>query len=49
MSIVDRIREAPRAVSLIVGIGLAGWLFRIWAVLGYRPTCRTGEIGRAHV
>jgi 4-amino-4-deoxy-L-arabinose transferase-like glycosyltransferase len=42
MSIVDRIREAPRAVSLIVGIGLAGWLFRIWAVLVYRPTCRTG-------
>jgi 4-amino-4-deoxy-L-arabinose transferase-like glycosyltransferase len=39
MSIATRITAAPRAAKLIVGIGFAGWLFRLWAVLVYRPTC----------
>lgn len=39
MNILDRVRSAPRALRLIVGVGAAGWLFRLWAVLSYRPTC----------
>jgi len=43
MKLIDRIRNAPRAVRLIVAIGMGGWLFRLWAVLSYRPTCDTGS------
>ena len=39
MSPLDRIRTTPRAVGLIVGVAAAGWAFRIWTVLVYRPTC----------
>ena len=42
MSAVTRVRNAPRATRLIVGIGFAGWLLRLWGVLVYRPTCTTG-------
>ncbi|MCY3850104.1 MAG: glycosyltransferase family 39 protein [Acidimicrobiaceae bacterium] len=43
MSQLHRLRRllGVRAVQIIVGIGLAGWLLRIAAVLWYRPTCTT--------
>lgn len=31
-----------RAIRIIVGVGLAGWLLRVAAVLWYRPTCSSG-------
>jgi 4-amino-4-deoxy-L-arabinose transferase-like glycosyltransferase len=39
MKIIDRVLHAPRAVRIIAAIGVGGWLFRLWAVLVYRPTC----------
>ena len=40
-SIANRLRALPRAVNGIWVIGLCGLLFRWWAVLVYRPTCKT--------
>ena len=37
-----RIRAQPPSTWLIIGVGVAGWLLRMWAVLVYRPTCNTG-------
>lgn len=31
-----------RPVPTIVGIAVAGWVLRLWAILVYRPTCDTG-------
>lgn len=31
-----------RPVPTIVGIAVAGWLLRLWAILAWRPTCDTG-------
>lgn len=41
----ERFRRVSTAVWLILGIGLGGWLLRIWAVLVYRPTCAAGGEG----
>ncbi|MFT5204398.1 MAG: 4-amino-4-deoxy-L-arabinose transferase-like glycosyltransferase [Candidatus Aldehydirespiratoraceae bacterium] len=35
-------RNLPRSVSLIISVGLFGWLFRVWTITNYRPTCNTG-------
>ncbi len=39
---VDRTTR-PRAVPAIWAIGVAGLVFRLWLVLGYRPTCDTAS------
>ncbi len=38
-SLVRRVRTLPLAIWIIVGVGLGGWLLRVWAVVGYRPGC----------
>ena len=43
MTGVERIRTLPTAVNLIVGIGIVGWLLRLYAILVYRPTCTSGS------
>ena len=44
---IEQLRQAinTRSVRIIIGIGLAGWLLRIVAILWYRPTCTIGESG----
>lgn len=44
-TLADRVRRLPIAIWVILGIGLGGWLLRIWAVLAYRPTCSEANKG----
>lgn len=41
---IERLNNIPRAVHAILLIGVGGWLFRLWTVLEYRPTCNTGAV-----
>lgn len=43
---MTRLRELTnrmRPVPTIVGIASAGWLFRVWTILSWRPTCESGS------
>jgi 4-amino-4-deoxy-L-arabinose transferase-like glycosyltransferase len=43
VSITERVRShfSHRGILTIWAIGVTGWFLRLWAVLGYRPTCDT--------